>query len=178
MPELHTKGDSAIEVGYEQPGNQYLYIVNGSAKEWLTFDRTINESPVHIFVDLGASYRYMAMRVVNRLCLPMSETQRSVSLEGGRKLPLYRIAYVRQSSRSFQEYTEFYVLDMENNMILGKDFWIKYKAKPGYDSYGLQIEHNSKTFILSGIRDKLYIWTLELRDSDIPLTLLNATQFK
>ena len=159
-PKLRTKGDSAIEIGYEQPGDRYLRVVNRSAKEWLTFDGTINESPVRIFADSGASHRYMAMQVANRLRLPMSEIQGSVSLEGGKKLSLRGIAHVRWSNGSFQEYAEFYMLDMENDVILGEDFWIKYKATPDYDSYGLKIHDDAGTHVLSGIGNRFRIRTI------------------
>ena len=132
------------------------------------FDGTVGGQIVHTLADTSASRRYIKRSVIECAGLHLvdaSKTQ-AVRLPNGVMMQVYGDVLCTFKLGNFEDTALYTVLDLNcYNMILGMDFWTKYKARPDYDTGGLQIEDNSVPRTLYGAAPSL----ANLMEADIPV---------
>ena len=119
----------------------------------------------------------MSKRVVNLLGLRYTPKKGQVALEGGKTIPSYREIEILWCKGQFRDSTQLTVLEIDNDIILGKDFWFKYKAIPDYESFGLTVFKNGRRYTLSGFLLLVHLFTLQGEDQDQKATVESDTHF-
>jgi transposase InsO family protein len=151
----------------------HLRMIDGKeGQPWLTFDAEVMGRPVRVFADSGASHRYMSKRVADRLHLQIAPQKGMINLEGGKRIPLLGSVRVTWHKGRFSETSEFMVLSMEHDVILGQDFWVQYRAVPDYDSYGLRVLVEGEAIVLCGLGRQMQLRVLQSEYDGVQLPLM------
>ena len=134
----------------------------------IVFDGMVGGQTVHTLANTGASWQYIKRSVIEHasLCLvDMSKTQ-AVRLLNRVMMQVYGDVLCMFKLGNFEDTALYTILDLNcYDMILGMDFWMKYKAQPDYNTGGLQIEDNSVPQTLYGAAPLL----ANLMEADIPI---------
>jgi hypothetical protein len=127
-----------------------------SQHAWMEFRAQMKDELVRVLLDTGASHSFLSKRVAERLNLKVGPHQGTVNLEGGKTLPSFGKVRTHWKKGDWECCTDFIVLDMQKDMILGKDFWIRYKVMPDYDTFGVRISRKGREYHLSGVDEIPY----------------------
>jgi len=120
-------------------------------KAWLRFDVNAHGHSISAFADSGASHCFLAQRIVNQLGLKLQHSSGRVRLEGGKTVDVVGSTEISWSKGGFHTTTTCTVLQMENDLIVGEDFWQDYRLCPDYDTLGVKVYDNGVEHLLSGI---------------------------
>ena len=127
--------------------------IDSTDSNLIVFDGMVGGQIVHTLANTGASRQYIKRSVVEHasLCLvDMSKTQ-AVRLLNGVMMQVYGDVLCTFKLGNFEDTALYTILDLNcYDVILGMDFWTKYKARPDYNTGGLQIEDNSVPQTLYG----------------------------
>ena len=136
-------------------GGMFLTAIERSDRRrsnaWLRFDIVVRGQRVSVFADSGASHCFIAQRIVDLLGLELQHTSGRVRLEGGKTVDVVGTTQLQWGRGGFHTTTECIVLNMENDLILGENFWQEYRLIPDYDTLGIRVTSGGGEYSLSGI---------------------------
>lgn len=130
-------------------------------KAWLRFDIDVNGTRISVFADSGASHCFIAKRIVDLLGLEVQHSSGRVRLEGGKTVDVVGSTKLKWSKGGFHTNTDCIVLDMENDLILGENFWQEYRLSPDYDTMGVKVKDGKTEYCLNGIENRPRLQILE-----------------
>lgn len=117
-------------------------------KTWLRFDVVDGQYRITVFADSGATHCFIARRVVDLLGLELEHASGEVRLEGGKSVDVVGAVNYTWRKGGFQTTTRCIVLDMENDLILGENFWQEYRLSPDYETLGVRVWQDAKSIFL------------------------------
>ena len=118
---------------------------------WLRFDIVVRRQRVSIFVDSNVSHCFIVQRIVDLLKLKLQHISDRVRLEEDKIVDVVGIIQLQWSRDGFHIITECIVLNMENDLILGENFWQEYRLIFDYDMLGIRVTSDGEEYFFSDI---------------------------
>ena len=118
---------------------------------WMFCTMEINGRTVQCFGDTGATRNFMRRSLAEELKLEMYADERTVILEGQKQLRSYGSVTCVLQAGDFHAECNFILLDIRNEVILGKPFWTEYQVTPNYQDGGLIVRQTGRTYDLKQV---------------------------
>ena len=116
---------------------------------WMLCTMEIKNRTVQCFADTGASRNFMSRSLAAELELDVQPDDKLIQLEGGKMLKASGTVQCEILAGNFRTECSFILLDIRNNIILGKPFWRGHHVRPDYESGGIIAYRGRKIYTLT-----------------------------
>ena len=123
-------------------------------KAWLRFDVNAEKKRrVVVFANSNVFYCFIVQRIVDLLKLKLQHFFDRVQLESGKIVDVVGFTKFSWGKDGFHTITDCLVLNMDNDLILGENFWQKYRLVFDYNTLGMRVTDGGQEFLLASMED-------------------------
>ena len=134
----------------------FLIIIEKSDRRrfnaWLRFNIVVKEQRVSIFVDSNVSYCFIVQHIVDLLKLKLQHISDKMRLKKDKIVDVVDIIQLQWGRDEFHIIIECIILNMENDLILGENFWQKYCLIFDYDTLNIRVTNDDEKYFFFDIK--------------------------